>query len=73
MSNNSSFIAINGDVAKMSTFGFLSQDKLTWANLAVLNQTFAEAFLFDINSGLAYDVRNKLNLKPNLKILITTN
>ncbi len=46
----------------MSTFGFLSQDKLTWANLAVLNQTFAEAFLFDFNSASAYDVRNKIKL-----------
>ena len=55
MSNNSSFIAAND---KMLTFGFLSQDKLTWANLAVLNQTFAEAFLFDFRT--AYDVRNKI-------------
>ena len=58
MSNNSSFNAASVD--KMSTFGFLSQDKLTWANLAVLNQTFAEAFLCDMNS--AYDVRNEIKL-----------
>jgi hypothetical protein len=56
VSNGSSFNAVYGN--KIQTVGFLSQDKLTWAGLTVLNQTFAEAFIFDFKQF--YDVRTEI-------------